>query len=86
MPSSLRDEDLQVFNRYMQYGGGETSVEEIGRPLRTRHKVQTFYGSTKEMLGEAFLSRAQAPFRVIWNWNTFAKLRELQLQKDSTSG
>jgi glycosyltransferase involved in cell wall biosynthesis len=69
---------LQVFNRYIQYGGEEASVEEIGRALRTGHEVQTFYSSTKEMLGEAFLSRAQAPFRVIWNRNAFAKLRELQ--------
>jgi glycosyltransferase involved in cell wall biosynthesis len=69
---------LQVFNRYTQYGGEEACVEEIGRALRTHHDVDSFYGSTKEMLGETFLSKAEAPFRAIWNWKAFAQLCALQ--------
>jgi len=69
---------LQIFNRYTQYGGEEASVEEIGRALRIHHEVHSCYGSTKEMVGETFVTRAQAPFKAIWNWNAFSKLRGLQ--------
>jgi glycosyltransferase involved in cell wall biosynthesis len=69
---------LQISSRYTEYGGEEASVEEIGRSLRTHHDVDAFYGSTKEMLGETFLSRAEAPFKAIWNWKAFAQLRALQ--------
>jgi glycosyltransferase involved in cell wall biosynthesis len=69
---------LQVFNRYEQFGGEEACVQEMEAALRTRYEVLTFYGSTKEMLGEGFVSKIQAPLKAIWNRKAFLKLRQLQ--------
>ena len=70
---------LQIFSRYAQFAGEEASVEEIGRALRRDHDVQTFYSSTREVVGQTLFSKLQAPFKAVMNWNPFAKLRELQI-------
>ncbi|MBV8227650.1 MAG: glycosyltransferase family 4 protein [Verrucomicrobia bacterium] len=72
---------LQVFNSYLQFGGEEACVEEIGRALRRHHEVDDYYGSTEQMLGNTWLDRARAPLRAIWNWDAFDKLRRLQKER-----
>jgi len=72
---------LQVFNSYLQSGGEEAAVEEIGAALQKHHEVDNYYGSTRDMLGSSWINRLQAPFRAIWNWEAFNKLTRLQREK-----
>ena len=72
---------LQVFNGYLQFGGEEAAVDEIGEALRRHHEVDAFYGSTRELLGHTWIDKVQAPFKAIWNWNAFEKLRRLQADR-----
>jgi glycosyltransferase involved in cell wall biosynthesis len=72
---------LQVFNSYLQVGGEEASVAEIGATLRRHHEVEGFIGSTRELLGTTWIDRTQAPVRAIWNWSAFDELRRLQARK-----
>ena len=69
---------LQVFSRYEQFGGEEASVRQIGAAIRTKYEVLPFYSSTKEMLGEGFIGKIQAPLKAIWNGKVFRSLRQLQ--------
>jgi glycosyltransferase involved in cell wall biosynthesis len=69
---------LQVFNSYLQSGGEQAAVEEIGEALGRHHNVYNFYGSTQELLGRTLIDNLQAPFRAIWNRDAFEKLRRLQ--------
>lgn len=41
---------LQIFNRYLEFGGEEGSVGRIAAMLRQRYELETFYGSTKDQL------------------------------------
>ena len=72
---------LQVFNSYLQFGGEEAAVDDIGEALRRHHEVDDFYGSSSEMLGRTWIDKVQAPFKAIWNWNAFEKLRRLQADR-----
>ena len=72
---------LQVFNGYLQFGGEEAAVDEIGEALRRHHEVDAFYGSTRELLGHTWIDKVQAPFKAIWNSNAFEKLRRLQADR-----
>jgi|SRR5271165_50084 len=69
---------LQIFSRYQQFGGEESSVRDIGKALGSRHKVETFFGSTGEMLGNGFFGKIRAPLKAIWNREVYKKLREIQ--------
>jgi glycosyltransferase involved in cell wall biosynthesis len=42
---------LQIFNRYLQYGGEEGSVYRIGDALQQIHDVEYFISSTAEIVG-----------------------------------
>lgn len=42
---------LQIFNRYLEYGGEEGSVLRIGQTLRERYRLKYFDTSSKELLG-----------------------------------
>lgn len=58
---------LQIFSRYLEYGGEEGSVFRIGDSLQKNHEVEYFFGSTEDLLearrGTSFL----APFRAWHN-------------------
>jgi glycosyltransferase involved in cell wall biosynthesis len=69
---------LQIFNRYDQFGGEEAAVLEIESALRTKHEVQTFFGSTREMMGVGLAGQLQAPFKAIWNDQAFGRLKAVQ--------
>jgi hypothetical protein len=66
---------LQVFNSYLQFGGEEAAVDEIGEALRRHDEVDDFCGSSGELLGRNWIDKVQAPFKAIWNLKAFEKLR-----------
>jgi glycosyltransferase involved in cell wall biosynthesis len=69
---------LQIFNRYTQLGGEELMVGQIAKSLRKLHQVDTFLGSTTELLGESFPYRLLAPLKAVHNWQIAASLRSRQ--------
>jgi glycosyltransferase involved in cell wall biosynthesis len=69
---------LQIFSRYRQFGGEEASVRNIREALRSRHKLEVFFGSTAEMLGKGAFDTIRAPLKVIWNREVYRKLRAMQ--------
>ena len=40
---------LQIFSRYLEYGGEEGSVFRIGDALQDHHDVEYFIGSTEDL-------------------------------------
>jgi len=72
---------LQIFNRYTQVGGEELMVPQIGQALRKFHEVDTFLGSTTEMLGESLSERLLVPAKAVHNWEAVRMLRSWQKVK-----
>lgn len=68
---------LQIFNRYIHYGGEEASVFRIGDALQANHDVEYFFGSTQEFLGGG-LHRISAPLRAFYDPHVATKLRRYQ--------
>ena len=69
---------LQIFNRYIHYGGEEASVFRIGDALQEQHEVEYFFGSTQDFLGSGPLSRLSAPLRAFHDPQVAKKLRRYQ--------
>lgn len=69
---------LQVFNRYVHYGGEEASVFRIGDALQDRHEVEYFIGSTEDFMGPGLGRRLTAPWRAFYDAAVAAKLRRYQ--------
>lgn len=69
---------LQVFNRYIHYGGEEASVFRIGDALQDRHEVEYFIGSTEDFMGPGLGRRLTAPWRAFYDPQVAAKLRRYQ--------
>jgi len=69
---------LQIFSRYNQFGGEESSVYRIGDALQTDHNVEYFIGSTQELLGGDSLDRVSAPFRAFANLPVHRRLLKYQ--------
>jgi len=69
---------LQIFSRYIQYGGEEGSVFRIGDALQQNHNVEYFIGSTNELLGGDVMGRISAPFRAFYNLPVAQRLRRYQ--------
>jgi glycosyltransferase involved in cell wall biosynthesis len=69
---------LQVFSRYIHFGGEESSVFRIGDALQENHDVEYFIGSTKEFLGTNIPSKIRAPFRAYYNLPIAQRLRKYQ--------
>ncbi len=72
---------LQLFARYLFYGGEEGSVSRIASALRVNHDVEYFSNSTQEMLDGGLLSRLMLPFLAIHNPRTASQLRLLHEKK-----
>jgi len=69
---------LQIFNRYIHYGGEEASVFRIGDALQEQHQVEYFFGSTVEFLGPGLSRRLTAPLRAFHDPTVAAMLRRYQ--------
>jgi glycosyltransferase involved in cell wall biosynthesis len=69
---------LQIFNRYLQYGGEEGSVFRIGDALQDAHDVEYFFGSTQELIGENHFDLLKVPFRSWHNLKAARRLRRYQ--------
>ncbi len=72
---------LQLFARYLHYGGEEGSVSRIATALRENHDVEYFSTSTQEMLDGGLISRLMLPFHAIHNPRTACQLRSLHEKK-----
>lgn len=68
---------LQIFNRYIEYGGEEGSVERIAMQLREECLLKTYTGSTDELLNK-FGGKYRMPFLMQCNAQVLKDLRELQ--------
>ncbi|NBS84891.1 MAG: glycosyltransferase family 1 protein, partial [Verrucomicrobia bacterium] len=69
---------LQIFSRYIHFGGEESSVFRIGDALQENHDVEYFIGSTKEFLGSDITSKIRAPFHAFYNLPIAQRLRKYQ--------
>jgi len=69
---------LQIFSRYIHFGGEESSVFRIGDALQQIHDVEYFIGSTKEFLGSDIQSKVRAPFHAFYNLPIAQRLRKYQ--------
>jgi glycosyltransferase involved in cell wall biosynthesis len=83
MPHSLpsmarRRHILQIFNRYLQYGGEEGSVYRIGDALQELHDVEYFISSTAEMISSGAWGSTTVPFKAVYNREIDIKLTQYQ--------
>jgi len=66
---------LQIFNRYLQYGGEEGIVTQIGEALEEIHDVENFFYSTREATGNSAWSKLLIPWKSAYNADVLLKLR-----------
>ncbi|MCE0497373.1 MAG: glycosyltransferase family 4 protein [Methylacidiphilales bacterium] len=66
---------LQIFNRYLQYGGEEGIVTQIGEALQEFHDVENFLTSSAEVTGNSVWSTLQIPWKSAYNADVLSKLR-----------
>jgi glycosyltransferase involved in cell wall biosynthesis len=66
---------LQLFSRYLQYGGEEGSVFRIGDALQERHDVEYFTASTEEMMR---IPKVLLPLRAYRNRPVLERLEKYQ--------
>lgn len=66
---------LQLFSRYLQYGGEEGSVYRIGDALEERHDVDYFIASTQEMMR---IPKPLLPLRAYRNGPVLKRLEKYQ--------
>ena len=69
---------LQIFSRYIHFGGEEGSVFRIGDALQDFHDVEYFIGSTKDLLGSDIQSKIRAPINAYYNLPIAQRLRKYQ--------
>jgi glycosyltransferase involved in cell wall biosynthesis len=66
---------LQIFNRYLQYGGEEGIVTQIGNALQEIHDVENFFYSTAEATGSRPWSKLLLPLKSAYNPDVLARLK-----------
>ena len=69
---------LQIFSRYIYFGGEEGSVFRIGDALQQNHEAEYFIGSTNELIGGDVMDRISVPFRAFHNLPVAQRLRRYQ--------
>ena len=69
---------LQIFSRYLNYGGEEGSVYRIGDALQEHNDVEYFLSSTAALMGSDLLSRLQAPVKAVYNAEIVRRLERYQ--------
>ena len=73
-----RTKILQVFSRYVYYGGEEGSVYRIGDALQADRDVEYFLSSTTEMLNVGFFKKASFPLQIFSNHDIAQRLKRFQ--------
>jgi len=76
--SARRLQILQIFNRYLQYGGEEGSITRIGDALQDLHDVSYFFYSSAQLAGEGILPKLQIPWKSLHNSEVESGLKLLQ--------
>jgi glycosyltransferase involved in cell wall biosynthesis len=69
---------LQIFSRYLEFGGEEGSVFRIGDALQAHHDVEYFIGSSEDLLGNRRAPSLLAPLRAWRNQPVALRLRRYQ--------
>ena len=69
---------LQIFNRYLNYGGEEGSVYRIGDALQTLHDVEYFISSTADVTAGGAWTSWKIPLKAAYNSEILAKLVQYQ--------
>lgn len=69
---------LQIFSRYLHYGGEEGSVFRIGDALQTRHDLEYFINSSEELTRGNLIRRATIPLRAFYNYPILRTLDKYQ--------
>jgi len=77
----MKPKILQIFSRYLKPGGEERVTQLIETSLADRFEIDTYFGSTEQMLGTSWQSRVLAPFRAIHNSRAAKDLEQLQKEK-----
>ena len=69
---------LQIFSRYLKFGGEEGFVDSFRNALLPSHDVTDYQGSTEELLGRSFSSKLMLPVRAFHSSRVANELRHLQ--------
>jgi len=69
---------LQIFNRYLEYGGEEASVYRIGDALQEIHDADYFFSSTKDFLKTGPVGKLIAGAEAWHNWEAISRLKRHQ--------
>jgi glycosyltransferase involved in cell wall biosynthesis len=72
---------LQIFNKYLEYGGEEGCVIRVAEAMSSTFEVSVYYGSTHDQLDQPF-GRLKVPFYMLKNNRILNELRDLQEQND----
>jgi glycosyltransferase involved in cell wall biosynthesis len=75
--SARRLQILQIFNRYLQYGGEEGSITRIGDAIQYLHDVDYFFYSTSQLSGEGLWDKVQIPWKSFHNAEVADGLKRL---------
>ena len=73
---------LQIFNRYLQYGGEEGSITRIGDALQKIHDVDYFFYSTSQLSTGSLWDKLQLPLKAYHNREVELGLKRLQAHGD----
>lgn len=68
---------LQIFNRYLQYGGEEGSVYRIADALKEQHDVENFLTSSSSLEASGF-AKLKAYLYTLWNLEVSKQLEQDQ--------
>ena len=69
---------LQIFNRYLQYGGEEGSITRIGDAIQHIHDIDYFFYSTSQLSGETLWDKIQIPWKSYHNSEVADGLKRLR--------
>ncbi len=69
---------LQIFSRYLKFGGEEGFVGSFRNASLSFHGVTDYQGSSEELLGRSFSSKLMLPARAFHSSRVANELRHLQ--------
>ncbi|MCE0483880.1 MAG: glycosyltransferase family 4 protein [Methylacidiphilales bacterium] len=76
--SARRLHILQIFNRYLNYGGEEGSVYRIGDALQEIHDVEYFISSTSDLTSGGLWTSLKIPWKAAYNTEILTRLTRYQ--------
>jgi len=71
---------LQIFSRYLLYGGEEYIAGEIENALSENYEISNYTGSTKKMLGGGLVEKFKLPWKAYYNSRVVKDLTSMQQQ------